>query len=203
MAKIWTFPESKHHTLVVIRNKTLYFDNKKGAKLSEQIENLEKSPLWILPNEIPLDDILSVKFVKNKFNIDTTNINTDIRVNDPKKADEIFTAISNEAPHLKATVKRMSIIFSYFGIGIIIAIHLYISLIIWLIKVIKIGSGANHSYLQDEFGMFLGNIIYGVGSMGMISIVIISLIYILPTVYLFNRDIENRPFIKRLHRVSS
>ncbi|QHI36764.1 hypothetical protein IMCC3317_21340 [Kordia antarctica] len=185
MQKLWTFPKSTENTLIFIKDKTIYVDQKKGDELKLQTKNIEAQNDWKLPNGIHFATIQKVYFHKNKMEIHQKDSKKTLFIDDSTKSNEIFSALKEGIPTLKYSATRPSIM-SQIGIQLPFTILVFISLIYYLFEINEIGRNLEVAALQEAFGTFYGNFIYGISSLGFIGIFIIGLTYIQGRIILLN-----------------
>ena len=199
MLQLWTFPKSTDNTLVLIQDKTIFIDTKKGDTLTNQIEKINADQIWEKPNGIDFATIEKVFCYKNRLEIHQEQTKKTLFIDDSKKMNEIFNAIKEHIPILKLTVKRKSML-KHIGIQSLFTIAVFIRLITYLVDVVYIGEHADLPSIQEYYGEIYGNFIYTISGIGTIGIVIIAIIYILVALFFLNNLAENRPYIKELNR---
>lgn len=199
MQQLWTFPKSTQNSLIFIKDKTIYSDQKKGDDLTRQIKNIETNSNENLPNGIHFATIQQVIFHEDRMEIYQKDSLKTLFIDDATKGNEIFFALKKEIPILKYSVTRPSVI-KYIKFQLLFSIFAFISLMRYLFRVIEIGHYAELAELQEVYGAFYGNFISVISSLGFISMIIIAVIYILIAMFFLNNKAEKRPYFYMLKR---
>jgi hypothetical protein len=202
MQQLWTFPKSTENSLILIKDKTIYSDQKKGEDLTLQIKNIETGTNENLPNGIDFETIQQVIFHKDRMEIYQKDSLKTLFIDDATKGNEIFFALKKEMPILNYSATRQSII-KDLGLQLLFSIFAFISLMKYVFGIIDTGKNAELPELQAVFGSFYGNFIYVISSLGFISMIIIAIIYILIAMFFLNNKAEKRPYFYTLKRAET